>query len=266
LEIGDLLDETFRMYRRHFFLFAGISVILSLPLAGLAGYSFFALFQNLFEQAGTRQPPDLNSLSPSLTLFAVLAVVNFALYPFLYGSITYAACESALGRPVTFWGALRGAFRRYLQILSFLLLITLMVLMLCLLPLWIWIWIGWIAVMPVMFVENVGLIAAMGRSRRLVEGRWWRTFLIVILMVVLIYVVSSALGAFLYLGQTLLQIVLSSYLSLAISEAVGVVVSSLVNPIFQIAIVLIYFDLRVRKEGLDLFQLAQQVGAPVPAA
>jgi len=141
-----------------------------------------------------------------------------------------------------------------------------MVLMLCLLPLWIWIWIGWIAVMPVMFVENVGLIAAMGRSRRLVEGRWWRTFLIVILMVVLIYVVSSALGAFLYLGQTLLQIVLSSYLSLAISEAVGVIVSSLVNPIFQIAIVLIYFDLRVRKEGLDLFQLAQQVGAPVPAA
>jgi len=54
----------------------------------------------------------LNSLSPSLTAFAILAVVNFALYPFLYGSITYAACESALGRPVTFWGALRGAFRR----------------------------------------------------------------------------------------------------------------------------------------------------------
>ena len=32
LEVGDLLDETFRMYRRHFFLFAGISVILSIPL------------------------------------------------------------------------------------------------------------------------------------------------------------------------------------------------------------------------------------------
>src|SRR5713101_4488493 len=37
LEIGDLLDETFRMYRRHFLLFAGISVILAVPSAALFG-------------------------------------------------------------------------------------------------------------------------------------------------------------------------------------------------------------------------------------
>ena len=253
------------MYRRHFFLFAGISVILSIPLAGLAGYSFFALFQNLLQQAGTDQPLDITTLNSSLTAFATLAIVNFALYPFLYGSVTYAACESAMGRPVTFWGALRGASRRYFQILLFLLLITLMALMFCFLPLWIWIWIGWIAVMPVMFVENTGLIAAMGRSWRLVQGNWWRTFALVILMGILIWAVSTALGAFLYLGQTLLQIVMSSYLSLAISEAASVIISSLVNPIFQIAITLIYFDLRVRKEGLDLFQLAQHIGTPAPA-
>ena len=95
------------MYRRRFFLFAGISVILSIPVAGLAGFSFFALFQNLLQQAGTDQPLDVTSLNSSLAALAVLAVVNFALYPFLYGSVTYAACESALGRPVTFWGALR---------------------------------------------------------------------------------------------------------------------------------------------------------------
>jgi hypothetical protein len=78
--------------------------------------------------------------------------------------------------------------------------------------------------------------------------------------------VASALGAFLFLAQTLLQIVVSPYVGLAISEAANIIVSSLVTPIFQIAIVLIYFDLRVRKEGLDLFQLAQHVGAPHPAA
>jgi len=104
----------------------------------------------------------------------------------------------------------------------------------------------------------------MGRSWRLVEGRWWRTFLILFLVFILIEVVSSALQAFLYLGQILLSIVLSSYLSLAISEAATVIISSLVNPILQIAIVLIYFDLRVRKEGLDLFQLSQRVGTAHP--
>jgi hypothetical protein len=267
LEIGDLLDETFRMYRRHFFLFAGISVILSIPLAALAGYSFFTLFTNLVQQAGTDQPLDLNSLTPSLAAFALFGVVNLALYPFLYGSITYAACESALGRPVTLWGALGGAFRRYFQIAGFLILILVMAFIVCFLPLWIWIWVGWIAVMPVMFVEKTGLIAAMGRSWRLVQGRWWRTFLILVLMFILVYVVTTALGAFLYLGQALLQIVLSTYLSLAISEAASIVIGSLVNPILQIAIVLIYFDLRVRKEGFDLVQLAEQVAAaPQPAS
>ncbi len=263
LEIGDLLDETFRMYRRHFFLFAGISVILSIPLAAGAGFSFFTLFNNLAQQSASSQPPDLGPTLASLAVVVVLAVV---LYPLLYGSITYAACESALGRPVTFWGAMRAAFRRYLHIVGYFLLLFGMALLFCLFPLWIWIGVRWIAWMPAMFVENIGLGAALGRSWRLIEGRWWRTFLILFLMYILIQVVATALQAFLFLGQLLLQAFVSSYLSIAISEATGILVSSLVSPILQIATVLIYFDLRVRREGLDLFQLAQRVGAPSPAA
>jgi len=116
-----------------------------------------------------------------------------------------------------------------------------------------------------MFVENTGLVAAMGRSWQLVQGRWWRTFFILLLVFVMNYVVSLALGAFLYLGQILLSIFISPFLSLAIYQAGVIAVSGLTIPILQIAIVLIYFDLRVRREGLDLFQLAQRVAA-LPAA
>lgn len=263
LEIGDLLDETFRMYRRHFFLFAGISVILSIPLAVGAGFSFFNLFNELALQTSSNQPPDLG---PTLASLAIVLVLAIALYPLLYGSITYAACESALGRPVTFWGAMRAALRRYLHIIGYFLLLTGMAILFCLFPLWIWIGVKWIAWMPAMFIENIGLGAALGRSWRLVEGRWWRTFLILFLMYILVEVVAGALQAFLALGQLLLQAFVSTYLSLAISEATGILVSSLVAPILQIATVLIYFDLRVRREGLDLFQLAQRVGTPPSAA
>jgi hypothetical protein len=262
LEIGDLLDETFRMYRRHFFLFAGISVILSIPLAASAGFSFFTVFSVFAQQAASNQAPDLG---PTLASLSVVVVLTIVLYPLLYGAITYAACESALGRPVTFWGALRAAFRRYLHIIGYFLLILGMSVLFCVFPLWIWIGVRWIVWMPVMFVEDLGLGAALGRSWRLVEGRWWRTFLILFLMYILVEVVGTALQAFLYLAQLLLQAVLTSYLSLAIYEAAGILVSALVAPILQIAIVLIYFDLRVRREGLDLFQLAQRVGTP-PAA
>ncbi len=260
-----MLDETFRMYRRHFALFAGISVIFSIPLAALSGYGYFALFNFAATQATSSNPGDFNSFLASLSPLVAGVLVNVAVLPLLYGGVSYAVCQSAIGNPVTLWGALRGAFRRYFQVLFYYLLLGLMVVVFCLFPLWIWISVNWIAVLPVMFVENTGLFAAMGRSWRLVQGRWWRTFFILLLVFVLNYVVSVALGAFLYLGQILLSILLSPYVALAIYEGAVVLVSALVNPVLLIAIVLIYFDLRIRKEALDLFQLAQQVTVAPPA-
>jgi len=261
LEIGDLLDETFRMYRRHFVLFAGISVLLSIPEAALSGYGYFALFNIVPTRAGAT--PDLAALTSALVTLAIAGVIFLALLPFSVGAVTYAACESALGRPVSPGGILRGISRRYFQLLGFWLLVGVMLYVgFCLIPLWIWIWVSWISVMPVMFVENASLGAAMGRSWRLVEGRWWRTFLIVLLIGILFTVVQTALSAFVALGEFLLTIVLSPFLVLAISQATGTLVSGLVNPVFQIAIVLVYFDLRVRREALDLFQLAQRLPAP----
>jgi hypothetical protein len=55
-------------------------------------------------------------------------------------------------------------------------------------------------------------------------------------------------------------------MTLAIVAAASEVLYALATPVVQIAIVLIYFDLRVRREGLDLFQLAQQMAAPQPAS
>jgi hypothetical protein len=263
LEIGDVLDETFRMYRRHFFLFAGLSVILSIPQAALLGYTYHAL-GGLFQVNSPGQPPDLSALTSTLATDGVFIVISLLLLPFSYGAVTYAAGESASGRPVALGGVLSGVVRRYFQLLGYGLLIVAMAFVFCLIPLWIWIWVGWAVVMPVMFIENVGLGAAMRRSWYLVQGRWWRTFLILFLMFVLSYVVSLALSAFITLGQTLLQLVVSPVVVLWISGATSVIVSSLVDPVIQIALVLVYFDLRVRREGLDLFQMAQQVNPPLP--
>ena len=268
LEIGDLLDETFRMYRRHFLLFAGLSVILSIPSAALSSFSYYTLFSNFLQQAG----PSLGVASDrglfeagTLVVYLVGLLITLALVPFFYGAVTYAACESALGRPVTASSVLSSVLRRYFPLMGYWLLIGLMLIAFCLIPLWIWIWVGWAVVMPVMFIENVGLGAAMGRSRRLVQGRWWRTFFTLALMVIIWFVARTALRAFIVLAQSLLQLVIPTVAALWIAAATSVIVGSLVNPLLQIAIVLIYFDLRVRREGLDLFQLAQRVTSPQPA-
>src|SRR6266705_2457348 len=106
LEIGDLLDETFRMYRRHFFLFAGISVILAIPSAALSAYTVFALLGNLLRSFNPEQPVDMATLTSSLGILGVGVLLSLALGPFTYGAVAYAACESALGREVTLWGVL----------------------------------------------------------------------------------------------------------------------------------------------------------------
>jgi hypothetical protein len=262
LEIGDLLDETFRIYRRHFLLFAGISVILAIPGAGLAGYSFFSLFSSVFQASNATQAPDFNSFLPALVVLAIGYLVNLLLAPFTAAAVIYAACESAQGRPVTIWSALRGVLRRYFAIFGYLFLIGLMGVMFCLLPLWIWIWVGWVAVLPIMFVENASLGQAMGRSWRLIQGRWWRTFLILFLLAIVYMVVGWTLSGFAVAALGISALVLSSFIVFAIVGAVSIIVSALVNPILQIALVLIYFDLRVRREGLDLFQMAYQLNAP----
>jgi len=262
LEVGDVLDETFRMYRRHFLLFGGISVILSIPSAALFGLALSS-FSSVLQQSNG-QAADLSFVTPLLAGLAAGLLVNLLFLPFSMGAITYAACESALGRPVTAGGVLSGVLRRYFSLLVFWLLFLVsfyVSLVLCVVPvvLWTWIFVGWIVVTPAMFVENIGLGPAFGRSWRLVQGRWWRTFLVLFLIAIIWYIAQFALGAFLQLGQLLLQLVVSPFIALAISSATGQIVAAVVNPILQIAIVLIYFDLRVRKEALDLFQAAYQL-------
>ena len=258
LEIGDLLDETFRMYRRHFWLFAGISALLAIPSAASSGFNVFAVFGSLLQPASQL---DSTTYMASQLAQIVTLLINLALLPFGLGAVTYAACESALGRSVTAGGIFMAVLRRYFPLLGFFLLIALMAVVFCLIPLWAWIWVNWIAVVPMMFVENIGLGAAMSRSWRLVTGRWWRTFLIVFLLVVLTYVVRTALVAFAVVPVAAASLFLSSYILLGIAGAINVIVDALVNPVLQIAVVLIYFDLRVRREALDLFQMAHKLAA-----
>ena len=259
LEIGDLLDEVFRMYRRHFWLFAGISAILAIPSAAAQGFNYFSVFGQLLQPTTTTNPEA--ALGANVAVL-IASLINLALLPFAYGAVTYAACESAIGMQPAPGRIAMAVLTRYFPLLGFWLLIFVMLIAFCLLPLWVWIWVGWIAVMPAMFVENIGLGRAMGRSWYLVQGRWWRTFLILFLLFILYTVVGWTLTGFTVSAIALLALALPSYVAFVAVGAVNILVNALVNPILQIAVVLIYFDLRVRKEALDLFQMAHQLSAP----
>src|SRR5437763_6446693 len=101
LEIGDILDETFRLYRRHFLLLAGVSVAFPIPAAAVAGFGFAELYSALLDQASTGNPADLSTFAPFLTALGMGTLINLALLPLMYGAVSLAVCDAALGRPVT---------------------------------------------------------------------------------------------------------------------------------------------------------------------
>src|SRR5207244_4396625 len=126
-----------------------------------------------------------------------------------------------------------------------------------------WLTVMWCVAIPAFMMEDVGALGALQRSSDLVKGRWWATLgrllAAIVLLIVSLVVVGAIFGA---VGNGLTDVTL--YLVL---NGVGNVIADLVIVPFVAAVLtVIYIDLRVRKEALDIEVLAQGLGSPVPAS
>jgi hypothetical protein len=132
--------------------------------------------------------------------------------------------------------------------------------------LFVWLYVMWTFAIPALLVEDARGRDALRRSYELVRGRWWQTFAIIALGFLLAGITSVVIEG-LFAGVILAGIDSSSLLALLITS-VGGLFGLLVTTPFQAALLLvIYFDLRVRKEGFDLAQLAERFGdGELPAA
>ncbi|OZM84002.1 hypothetical protein CFP66_06165 [Pseudonocardia sp. MH-G8] len=113
----------------------------------------------------------------------------------------------------------------------------------------------WVLAPAAYVLEPIGVVAAIGRSRRLVHGVWWRTFgvllLTALLVVVPMIVVIGVLG-----GLSLDPEDTGSM----VRAAIGVVVASSFAVPFATGVTgLLYIDQRIRRERFDV-ELARWVG------
>ncbi|MFI6574411.1 glycerophosphoryl diester phosphodiesterase membrane domain-containing protein [Nocardiopsis sp. NPDC050513] len=120
----------------------------------------------------------------------------------------------------------------------------------------------WIAVriqfaMPVIVLERVGVFAALARSWSLTRGSWWRVFGIILLTMLLVQVIGGMLTAPFSGTAVVLVIVfpLEAWMPVVSGAIVyigSVVISSVTTPFTVGVTTLLYIDLRMRREGLDL--------------
>jgi hypothetical protein len=275
LGLAELLDETFRIYRRSFGLFAGLALAVTLPgmVMNLLSGSYRSwgwltrVFQNMSNpdalQGMAQSPPP--QTDPAIGLLASL--VRLILVPITAGVIIYAANEIIKGRNTTIVGALEGTLQRYWGLAGVALLGGVLLfagILLITIPFVIWIAGRWLVGAPALLAEDLGPVNALGRSWQLVEGRWWRTVGIFLVVVIMTTLASAIMGA---TGGAIIGLVpgLSDDLRGALVQVTGSLTGALVLPVSTIAITLMYYDLRVRREGLDLDQLAQQAQPPSAA-
>jgi hypothetical protein len=126
----------------------------------------------------------------------------------------------------------------------------------CLVP-GIYLYVAWSVAAPVLLLEDRRGWDALKRSRELVRGRFWPTLAVLVLMTILSGIVQA-----IFLGVlTGLVSVTGNEVARALADAVGQTASSaLTTPLSAAVLTVLYFDLRVRKEGFDLELLARRLG------
>src|SRR5690625_3869756 len=136
------------------------------------------------------------------------------------------------------------------------------------LALFAWIGIRIYLAMPIVVLERLGPGRALARSWRLTQGNWWRMLGIVALTLLIVFGVSLILMIALSLLAGLPLVLAGGDLGMIAANALGVVAEaltySITTPFLAAVTTLLYIDLRMRREGLDLrLHWAAQQGVPV---
>ena len=135
----------------------------------------------------------------------------------------------------------------------------------------VWFWTMFSMSAAAVVLERRGPAQALGRSWRLVRKSFWRVFGILLLAGIIVLVASSVLrlpftvisAAFSSGSTPFAEAVRPGVASLVIGAVGGIVAGAITQPISAGVTVLLYVDLRMRREGLDLaLQTATGDGQP----
>jgi hypothetical protein len=320
LSIGDIFDAAFRLYRKHFLTFIGITALLQVPTTIVELYAQFqfggqALQNWLRFAARPRVLPGqsvldafpIRDIATFLAISLALSAIQFLLVRNLItGALANAVARSYRGESVSILDSYNLGWRRFLALVGaslatfamsviFLalvfgcsfgvvfalasrigtrsaaggllsgILIAVLILgaFVLLLLATLYFYTRLVMTTQAIVIERQGAIGGIARSWRLVGGAFWRTLAITVLMYVLAYIIAgipSAIVSFALqlLSGNSLDAVLRNQIIVSVIAQVGQIV---VLPLQLVIFTMLYYDLRVRKEGYDIELLAQQASA-----
>ena len=256
LSTGELLDYAIKLYRDHFLLFFGIACVSQLIVFLVALAQGFYNSQN----------------SPlGVLLFTIIWAFSYFVVTVLSQAATvFAVAEFYFERSIS----VIQAYRRAAPYLSRLIWLTIetglrigLASLLFLIP-GIILTLQYSLIVPAAVLEDKRRGEAIARSSALTDGDKKRIFVIYLLFWVLSFVAGTAVGVVSASIPSFAHAIGPFWLRTF--DLLGQFFSgAVVEPILTISTALLYFDLRVRKEGFDLQMMMQQlsgaeIGLPAP--
>lgn len=266
LGIGEILDVAIKIYFRHAGTFLRIIVFVVLPAQALQSVvlvSAGAQQENRF----TFEPSSDTTTGDAGTFVAGYGIV--LLISLFSSAIANGACFKAVadayleGAP-DWKSSLKYAARRLHSIIWISILGGILSLLglIALLIGAVYLWVGFTVAVPVLLTEGVKGSKALRRSLHLIRGRWWPTFGLVLIGGILAGVIGGIVGG-LAQAFSLTPGGDQSVAEIVVLTVSGTVAAMVTTPFKAAFTTVLYFDLRVRKEGFDLQLLAKQLGMDV---
>lgn len=251
--IGELIDGAIKLYRREWKVLIGIVAFVLVPVTFLESY----LTRILATPFGQGPVASQDAVNSALIASVIIALVQFAfVQPFLIAAVARAATNMYTGERVTVGATYRYALTRVpgILLISILtLLATLVGFLLLVIP-------GIIVAVRMSFASIVLVVegkrgtGAMGRSWQLSKGHFWRILGAVVVAGIIGAVVTAILAI---PGELVAQgLGPDGWPVRALGNSLAIV---LVTPFSTLIIVLLYFDLRIRKEGYDIEVMAREL-------
>ena len=273
MNIGDILDRTFRLYRSHFMPFFLVMLVVQ-----AISYVFSLAWQMAFwSQVRTTHPAGgavAAAFLGSFALFIPVIIVIFILNQIGIGTLTAAVSAAFLQQEVSMrkaFQAVRGKLGRLVGATLLNSLIVMLGFMLCLIP-GIYFSLWYLLVGEVVVLENLGAGAALRRSKELMRVKTDRGFarhnytkagVILLITFALGAVVSGIISVPFGIVRAMsgARDVANPFAPLFLLQGVlTMTVQAAVAPVGRIAMILFYYDIRIRKEGFDLELLASALG------
>jgi len=267
LGLGEILDVSIKICVRHWRTLIKIVLVVTVPVQLLSLVVLVSTAPDSLSEidyldtaTGTVDETGSAAFLGGQVLTSVIGIIAALLAT---GACFKAIGDAYLGAEPDWRSSLRFALARAHSLLWVMFLSTVVptIALLALVVPGVWLWVAFSLAVPVLLLEGVKGVGALRRSFRLVLHRWWVTAATIFIAFLLAGMATGVLGVVVAIPI----FVGGSYLVVLVLSTIASALSSLVSTPFQAAIIaLLYFDLRVRKEGLDIELLAERMGATGP--